>query len=135
MMCKSSQFGGNCAASFSCDGDAVFCAIALDQHIRNCTFFDTKTAESDLATQAAAGNDPLKATFPDPAHPTSVSMSSAIDQTALFSASCLPSVTTSIGGHAITVDTTWYCQYAAMMGNVFVVACLIGAALIIGKGA
>lgn len=133
MMCKGSSFGGACAAGFQCDGDAVFCAIAQDQHIRNCTFFDTATPLSDLGNQVAAGNDPQKSSFPDPLHPTTFAIAS-LDQSEMFGAACLPSQTIVLQGHAITIDTTWFCQYAALMGTVWVVACLMGAAMIIGRG-
>ena len=48
--CKKSNWGGSCG-SFSCDGDAIQCAIAKEQHQRNCKLFDEKA--SHPAYQAA----------------------------------------------------------------------------------
>lgn len=48
--CKKSTWGGSCG-SFTCDGDAVMCAVAKEQHQRNCKLFDEKT--SHPAYQAA----------------------------------------------------------------------------------
>ena len=48
--CKKSNWGGSCG-SFTCDGDAIQCAIAKEQHQRNCKLFDEKT--SHPAYQAA----------------------------------------------------------------------------------
>ena len=53
--CKKSNWGGSCG-SFTCDGDAIQCAIAREQHQRNCKLFDEKT--SHPAYQAAVdGSD------------------------------------------------------------------------------
>lgn len=45
---KPGTFGGSCTGSFACEGDAIQCAIAKEQHRRNCKLFDEKSAESDL---------------------------------------------------------------------------------------
>lgn len=45
---KPGTFGGACGAGFSCEGDAIQCSIAKEQHIRNCKLFDEKSEESDL---------------------------------------------------------------------------------------
>jgi len=34
--CKSSSFQGSCSASFQCQGDAIQCAMAREQHVRGC---------------------------------------------------------------------------------------------------
>lgn len=43
-----SSFGGTCGAAFVCDGDAVMCSVALEQHRRNCALFVDASPESDL---------------------------------------------------------------------------------------
>lgn len=52
-MCIENKWGGgSCASgSFSCDGDAIQCAIAKEQHRRNCKLFDDKSAETALYEQ------------------------------------------------------------------------------------
>lgn len=37
---EGSSFGGSCVAGFTCDGDAIQCAMAREQHIRNCKLID-----------------------------------------------------------------------------------------------
>jgi hypothetical protein len=49
--CVESSFGGSCAAQFRCEGDAVQCAIAQEQHKRACTLFDDET---DLSAEGRA---------------------------------------------------------------------------------
>lgn len=44
-------FTGACLSGFYCEGDVIQCAIAKEQHIRNCKLFDNKSAESDLYDQ------------------------------------------------------------------------------------
>lgn len=43
-----SSFSGTCGAAFACDGDAIMCSVALEQHKRNCALFVDATPESDL---------------------------------------------------------------------------------------
>lgn len=55
---KGGSFGGSCEAGFACEGDALQCAIARDQHKRNCQMFDDKTSESQLyGSEVAKGSD------------------------------------------------------------------------------
>lgn len=46
-ICKESNFGGACG-SFSCDGDAIQCAMAREQHQRNCSLYDEANSFSSL---------------------------------------------------------------------------------------
>jgi len=50
-LCKVSSFGGTCSSAFTCDGDAVQCAIAKEQHERNCAFFDPASTGPQGADQ------------------------------------------------------------------------------------
>ena len=49
-----SSFGGSCGA-FSCGGDAVQCAIAKEQHKRNCELFETPSPYSEAGIAGANG--------------------------------------------------------------------------------
>ncbi len=56
---EESVFGGSCAG-FTCDGDAIQCAIAKEQHTKNCKLFDEQT---DLTSEGQSmieseGNNP-----------------------------------------------------------------------------
>lgn len=52
------SFGGSCEAGFVCEGDVVECAIAKEQHTRNCALFDTPTPLSEIGSAAATGENP-----------------------------------------------------------------------------
>lgn len=58
-----SKWGGNCTAGFSCSGDAIQCAIAKEQHIRNCQLEPTQ-AHKDKGQNVIDGvleaNDPRR---------------------------------------------------------------------------
>jgi len=62
-MCKDSSFGGSCGA-FQCTGDGIQCAIAREQHNRNCEMFVTTTTLSTLGTAVAGGSDPSASSLP-----------------------------------------------------------------------
>ncbi|WP_338819341.1 hypothetical protein [Acidovorax temperans] len=49
-MCKKGNFGGSCG-SWTCEGDAIQCAMAKEQHKTNCKLFDEKNGHK--LTQAA----------------------------------------------------------------------------------
>lgn len=53
--CVESSFGGSCSSQFRCEGDAVQCAIAQEQHRRNCALFEDETTLSRLGEAAANG--------------------------------------------------------------------------------
>lgn len=43
-----SSFSGSCSGGFQCEGDAIQCAMAQEQHRRACKLFDDQTPESRL---------------------------------------------------------------------------------------
>lgn len=50
---KGSSFGGSCSSGFTCEGDAIQCAIAKNQHELACSFTaDTSSAEYGAYQQA-----------------------------------------------------------------------------------
>ena len=55
-LCKSgdddgSSFSGSCGGGFKCEGDAIQCAMAQEQHRRACQLFEDKPQEYDLYQQ------------------------------------------------------------------------------------
>lgn len=52
-----SGFGGSCESGFTCEGDAIQCAIAREQHIRNCKLFNDPA--DSVYTAAVDGSDGL----------------------------------------------------------------------------
>jgi hypothetical protein len=85
-ICQASAFGGACSGGFSCEGDALQCAIAQELHTRNCTLFDTATTLSTLGEQITTGADPDAALHPAAsANREEISLASAIDQSTFIS--------------------------------------------------
>lgn len=125
LQCEKSSFSGSCGA-FTCGGDAIQCAIAKEQHTRNCELFAASEASARGLAAATAGDRPGD-------HPrngiTSVSMANGFDQTNLLSGSCPGDQTIPIGGgKSVVLPWSKLCEPAAMLGNVLVgitaLACL-----------
>ena len=93
-ICKSSTFSGSCPAAFVCDGDAIQCAIAREQHRRGCQLFETTSPETAAGIAAVAGGD-------RPAgHPGLASVATALDLSTSINQSSL------LGGAACPSDVT-----------------------------
>lgn len=56
-MCVKGTFGGSCGSGFSCEGDAIQCAIAKEQHQQNCKIFGEDKDLNSLTNKALNGND------------------------------------------------------------------------------
>lgn len=131
-LCKTSSWGGSCAA-FACDGDAVQCAIAKEQHSRNCKLYDTATALSTLGDQVTAGADPLAATLPSSSNPSVVNLPSSFDQSNVLTGGCITDLTLSIRGTPFIVPLSAMCPYLEIMGSLLVaISLLSGVRLALG---
>lgn len=51
------SFGGQCSSGFTCDGDAVMCAVALEQHKTNCKLLTPDTDASSEYNKAINKTD------------------------------------------------------------------------------
>lgn len=130
---EGSSFGGSCAAGFSCEGDAVQCAIARDQHIRACQFYDTTTDLSTLGANAVAAAASQPAGHPGLTPETvDLSLSDRINQSPLFGGTTCPSdVTATMLGQTVTLPFSDLCGYLNLMGTAGVLAALLAAAMIV----
>jgi hypothetical protein len=131
-----SSFGGSCAGSFTCDGDAIQCAIAREQHVRSCQLFDTDTALSAIGRNAANGQQPAD-------HPanngevSSYALSSMLDASPLFGGSggCPSDVSVEYQGHSLTLPFSRACSVLQMLGNIWVgLAYLAAFAIVFRRG-
>lgn len=52
-----SAFGGTCDTGFTCDGDAIQCAIAYEQHRTDCKIFNPDKDVNSVVNKALAGTD------------------------------------------------------------------------------
>jgi hypothetical protein len=133
-ICKAatdSTFSGSCGAAFSCDGDAIQCAIAQDQHARNCALFDTASAESELygtekgktgdQTTALAGNETR-------------AIGSIDTSDALGGARCVSDLNITVMGRTATLPLSTVCPQLALLGQVLVAISFLLAIRIVTRG-
>ena len=127
-----SGFGGSCVAGFSCEGDAIQCAIAQEQHRRSCKLFDDTSPESDLynANKGKTGNQ----TGDLPGNET-ISLSGRIDTSdAIGGGGCFGDLSVTVWGSSISLPLSNLCQYLAMLGNILVAVSMLMAARIVTRG-
>lgn len=131
-ICKQGSFSGSCAASFACDGDAIQCAIAKEQHLRNCKMFDDPSPESQLyeANKGKEGNQ----TGELPGNET-VDIAGRIDMSnALGAGSCVSDRTVTVWGQSVVLPFSAICPSLAMFGQLLVAVSLLLAARIVLRG-
>lgn len=133
-ICKKGAFDGSCDGSFKCEGDAIQCAIARDQHIRNCQMFDKETEESKLY-YAEKKTGKFKVTNDLEGNRT-IDVSTYLSQSDTFlsgGGSCPVDTTIDVMGHSFVLSWSEYCPHLAMLGNVLVMIAGITAAFIVLK--
>lgn len=123
---EESQWGGSCSAGFTCDGDAVQCAIARDQYVRHCQMFDLPNSLSQ------AGDSVMTGESRPSDHPAnnaeSINLGNGFDQTNLIGGSCPPDLSISFKGATVSLPFSNLCGPASWLGNFLVgitaLACL-----------
>jgi hypothetical protein len=131
-ICKQSSFSGSCVASFQCDGDAIQCAIAKEQHIRACRLFDDKSPESDL--YEAEKNKQGEQTKDLPGN-REESMANRISTADAFGAGqCVQDLNIVVAGNAVTLPMSKICPIVSVLGNIMVGVALLLAVRIVGRG-
>lgn len=141
-VCITSSFGGSCGAAFTCNGDAVQCAIAQDQHQRNCQLFEPSTTGGDGAVQAQRGAQAVA----DGDHPswspstpgnessTTIDFSSQIDATNPFGSSCpADQVLPLVGAASVTIPFSSFCGSLQLAGALILGVAWLAAAGIVFK--
>lgn len=121
-------FGGSCAGGWTCSGDsdAVTCAIATEQHVRDCQFVTnfgdgSTSAMSDKGVAMTTAGD-----LGDSDHPRRVANVGggpigSFDQTDLLAGSCPGDRTVAtVMGHAVVLPFSKLCGSAVLLGNVLV---------------
>jgi hypothetical protein len=134
-MCRTSRWGGACAAGFTCDGDAVQCAIAREQHIRNCELLSgvsgtTKGTAENRYRDALDGKG-LPADFVK----NNVIQASALNTGERINAGSCPApvaFNTPLG--SFTLDTTALCEPARWFGFVILFTSILIAVRITLQG-
>lgn len=131
-ICKKGAFDGACDGNFKCEGDAIQCAIARDQHIRNCQAFDKPNDESKLydlfknKTGKQTGELPGNETF---------NIGNSIDMSnALGGGSCVQDLTIDVYGASVTLEVSRVCPWLDLLGNILVACALVLAIRIVFRG-
>jgi hypothetical protein len=136
-LCKQADKGsysGSCSSGFSCDGDAVECAIAKEQYTRNCALFDTATSLSNLGNQVTSGNDPNASQNPAlNSNSQVIDVSSSLNEDAHFSSSGLTDLTVATGrGPSVTVPFSRLNSTLQIMGYILLALAYVAAGRIVG---
>lgn len=129
---EQSSFGGSCAAGFSCEGDAIQCAIARQQHMRACKLFDDESPESNLYrdNKAKEGNQTK-----DLEGNETVDMVGRIDQTDLLGGgSGVADLAITVAGVSVTLPFSKVNPYLSALGNLLVAVSMLLAFRIVGRG-
>lgn len=131
-ICKTSNFSGSCGA-FQCDGDAIQCSIAKEQHQRDCDLIDKHDDISDKGVLVSSGIDPNASNDPTAVGNIShVSVPSSLDETAHFSGQ-LSDEPVSIGRYgSITLPFSKLNFVLSAAGNILLAFSYFAAARIVG---
>lgn len=136
-LCRNSSISARCGA-FTCDGDAVVCAIARQQHKANCELAADRdklrtASHTQLGNKLLAGNDPQAGSLPTPKNGQSIALSS-LDQTGfLGGGECLSDKNISVFGKAIVIPLSKSCTYFLVLRYVIMsVAALAALRAIVG---
>lgn len=128
-----SGFGGNCQAGFACEGDAIFCAIAKEQHRRACKLFDDKSAESDIYDKEK-DKDPLRDVTKDLPGNEDVDIAGKLNRdNVLGGGACIQDLNVNVIGFSATLPISKICPALGNLGLILVAIASIAAARILTK--
>lgn len=128
---EGSAFGGACEAGFTCQGDAVQCAIAREIHMNNCKL-NKVTEESLLYQNAKFKNGAITGELPGN---QTFNFSGAINTTNLLGGqSCISDINIDVAGQSITVPLSRVCPYLEILGSILLAVSFLLAARIISRG-
>lgn len=106
------KFNGACGGGFSCEGDAIQCAIAKEQHVRACKLFDDVNAETQLYDQEKVKTG--KRTEDLPGNSTHEFSSGMYDSSNMLQGgSCIADVAVEIGMSSVTLPFSRVCPLLA----------------------
>lgn len=135
VVCKESKssFGGSCGA-FTCEGDAVQCAIAREQHDKNCVLFNNQTSLSDLGNKVGSGVEDLTgAGLTSAANREIVNLATSLDESKALPVGCVSDRSYSLwGGVNFTIPFSSLCPYLEFMGSIVLAFAYLAAARIVG---
>ena len=136
------SFSGNCEAGFvAVSEDAVLNAMAKEQHIRNCKFFDEKPEPTDDTNDAdemrAKGKSGVDQTndLPEGLRKSFEISGADFDTTSVIGAqSCFTDKNVSVFGKTIAIPLSIVCPWLSIIGDLLMVVGWILAARIVIRG-
>jgi hypothetical protein len=130
---KGSSFSGSCSAGFKCEGDAIQCAIAQEQHRRACKLFDDKSPESELY-EAEKAKDRNRDVTKDLPGNEEIDVSTRLSRANVLGASsCIGDLSVTVWHTQVTLPLSRICAALAQLGWILVAVSSIAAARIVTK--
>ncbi|MBV7540000.1 virulence factor TspB C-terminal domain-related protein [Acidovorax sp. sic0104] len=132
-ICKKSTWGGSCAWNFQCDGDAIQCAMAKEQHIRACKLFDDASPESALYE---SNKNKEGAQTKDLPGSREESMANRVSTADAFGGGgqCIQDLNIAVMGQAVSLPMSKVCPIVGVIGNIMIGVALLLAVRIVGRG-
>lgn len=127
--CKETAFSGACASGFQCEGDGVQCAIARQQHLRACQFFEPTGEAVDVGNEAA-NDDPRSGDHPG-LSPQTFSMIGRIDSSNPLAGGCPADYGLNVMGQSIVIPFGSLCAPLQMAGQLVVAVAMLAAMMIV----
>jgi hypothetical protein len=133
-VCKGSEssWGGSCG-SFSCDGDAVTCAIAQASWKSACAIDIDETDPKVTAGNAAMSGGDRPGDHPGNT-PEQNAFTANIDQTNPFGSECPADISLDVMGQSVAIPLTHACDSLKFMGQIAVAFAMCAAAFIVFGG-
>lgn len=131
-MCKEGRWGGACDAGFSCEGDAVQCAIARETHRQGCEWSKVNQLQVDKGQEAMGGGDrPGWHPF-EGAQQSAFTFQTLIDTSSgNLPTSCPTDETIGVAGRSIVLPFSKLCGALEMMGMIAVGFAMLAALRIV----
>lgn len=130
---KDSSFGGACLSGFTCEGDAVQCAIAKEVYVQNCKL-NAPTDQSSLFDSERKRSGNLTSDLPGNSNVT-LSAASFDQSNALGAgASCIQDLSVTVMGRPLLLPFSMVCPGLENLGAVLLAVSFLLAARIVIRG-
>ncbi|MDO9315171.1 MAG: hypothetical protein Q7T97_11555 [Burkholderiaceae bacterium] len=134
-MCIDGVFGGACAGGFVCEGDAVQCAMAKEQHSRNCKMFDDlSSAEAQLYESEKGKEGSVLGSLEGNDTVTIGSADFDTSDALGVGAVCIANKSITVMGNQIMIPFSDICPYLAILGNILMSVSFLLAGRIVMRG-
>lgn len=130
---QESNFSGSCDRGFTCEGDAIQCAMAKEQHAMNCKLLDTKNPDSFFKAAADGTDDKGADKLRENAEQVNVS---SLDSSGLgFSRGCPADPSFEVAGKSFSIPFSKVCGPLSVLAHAAVALTLLGSLLwVVGTG-